>query len=42
LARLRKQLEENHVPYHVDMVDLSRTDPEFRRRVLTKGILWSD
>jgi predicted nucleotidyltransferase len=42
LARLREQLEESHVPYHVDVVDLSRTDPEFRRRVLTEGILWSD
>ena len=42
LARLREQLEESHVPYHVDVVDLSRTDPEFRRRVLAEGILWRD
>lgn len=42
LARLREQLEESHVPYHVDVVDLSHTDPEFRRRVLAEGILWSD
>ena len=42
LARLREQLEESSVPYHVDVVDLSRTDPEFRRRVLAEGVLWND
>ena len=42
LARLRERLEESHVPYHVDVVDLTRTSPEFRQRVLTEGVLWSD
>jgi predicted nucleotidyltransferase len=42
LARLREQLEESSVPYHVDVVDLSRTDPAFRRRVLAEGVLWND
>jgi len=42
LARLRERLEESHVPYHVDVVDLTRTSPEFRRRVLAEGVLWSD
>ena len=42
LARLRERLEESHVPYHVDVVDLTRTAPEFRRRVLAEGMLWSD
>ncbi len=42
LARLREQLEESSIPYHVDVVDLSRADLEFRRRVLSEGILWSD
>lgn len=42
LARLRERLEESHVPYRVDVVDLSRTSPDFRRRVLTEGVLWSD
>lgn len=41
LARLRERLEESHVPYRVDVVDLSRTSPDFRRRVLTEGVLWS-
>jgi uncharacterized protein len=42
LARLRERLEESHVPYHVDVVDLTRAAPEFRRRVLAEGMLWSD
>lgn len=42
LARLRERLEESHVPYRVDVVDLSRTSPDFRHRVLTEGVLWSD
>ena len=42
LAQLRERLEESHVPYRVDVVDLTRTSPEFRQRVLTEGVLWSD
>jgi len=42
LARLRERLEESHVPYRVDVVDLTRTTPEFRRRVLAEGVLWND
>src|ERR1043166_2648493 len=38
LASLREQLEESSVPYHVDIVDLTRTDPDFRRRVLAEGV----
>lgn len=41
LARLRERLEESHVPYRVDVVDLTRTSPEFRQRVLTEGVLWN-
>jgi hypothetical protein len=41
-ARLRECLEESHVPYRVDVVDLRKTDPEFRHRVLTEGISWND
>ena len=41
LARLRERLEESYVPYHVDVVDLTRTAPEFRHRVLAEGMLWS-
>ena len=41
LARLRERLEESHVPYRVDVVDLRRATPVFRRRVLEEGIQWS-
>ena len=42
LARLRERLEDSHVPYHVDVIDLTRAAPEFRHRVLAEGVLWSD
>lgn len=42
LAQLRERLEESHVPYRVDVIDLSRTSPEFRQRVFTEGVLWND
>ena len=42
LARLRERLEESHVPYQVDVVDLRKADGAFRRRVLAEGIPWSD
>lgn len=41
LARLRERLEESHIPYRVDVVDLRRVTPVFRRRVLAEGIQWS-
>lgn len=42
LARLRERLEDSHVPYRVDVVDLRGTDPAFRRRILEEGVPWSD
>ena len=42
LAQLRECLEESHVPYRVDVVDLTRTSSEFRQRVIAEGVLWSD
>ncbi|MBM4259518.1 MAG: nucleotidyltransferase domain-containing protein [Deltaproteobacteria bacterium] len=42
LAQLRERLEESHVPYRVDVVDLTHTSPEFRQRVIAEGVLWSD
>lgn len=41
LARLRERLEESHVPYRIEVVDLREADPIFRRRVLEEGIPWS-
>ncbi len=42
LAHLRERLEESHVPYRVDVVDLQKADPAFRQRVLEEGISWND
>ncbi|MGH8009329.1 MAG: type VII toxin-antitoxin system MntA family adenylyltransferase antitoxin [Candidatus Binatia bacterium] len=42
LARLRERLEESHIPYRVDVVDLQKADAAFRQRVLAEGIVWSD
>lgn len=40
VSRLHEALEESHVPYPVEVVDLSQTDAAFRQRVLKEGILW--
>jgi hypothetical protein len=40
LARLREQIEESHVPYRVDVVDLSEADASFRERVKRTGKVW--
>jgi len=42
LSAVREALEESAVPYTVDLVDLSQTDPAFRARVLEEGVLWAD
>jgi hypothetical protein len=39
LSRIREALEESHVPYRVDVVDLSSVDPAFRKRILETGVL---
>jgi predicted nucleotidyltransferase len=41
LSVLRGALEESHVPYRVDLVDLSMTDPAFRDRIMQEGIVWN-
>lgn len=41
LGRIREALEESHVPYRVDVVDLSLVDTAFRRRILETGVVWA-
>lgn len=41
LARLRERLEESHIPYRVEVVDLRAADLAFRERVHQEGIAWS-
>ncbi len=40
LSTIREAIEESHVPYRVDLVDLSTADPEFRKRVIEEGVIW--
>ncbi|WP_363331010.1 nucleotidyltransferase domain-containing protein [Desulfonatronospira sp.] len=40
LSRLREKLEESHIPYAVEVVDLSLANEEFARKVRDEGILW--
>jgi len=42
LAQVRERLEESHVPYRVEVVDLAEVDPALRRRILAEGVPWSD
>ena len=41
LATIRERLEESTVPFAVDVVDLSRVDEAFLRRVVEEGMRWS-
>jgi len=40
LSRLREKLEESHVPYVVEVIDLSQASEEFARKIRDEGILW--
>ena len=42
LSEIREELEESHIPYPVDLVDLSRSNPEFLQHVRQEGVIWSD
>ena len=42
LSAIQEALEESRVPYPVDLVDLSRSAPAFRRRVIEEGTVWTD
>jgi len=41
LPHLRDALEESHVPYAVDVVDLTAVEGPFRDRAMREGIRWS-
>jgi len=41
LSQLRERFEESTIPYRVEVVDLQRTDPAFRQRVIREGIRWN-
>ena len=41
LAHLRDEFEESHIPYRIEVVDLSKADLYFRERVFKEGIRWN-
>lgn len=41
-SEIREALEESCVIYRVDLVDLSESSEEFRSRILSEGVLWSE
>lgn len=41
IMTIRDRLEESTVPYHVDVVDLSKVNRTFREEVLKEGIEWN-
>ena len=41
LSQLRERFEESAIPYRVEVVDLRRTDPAFRQRVIQEGVRWN-
>ena len=41
LSSIREALEESHIPFTVDLLDLSDADPAFRTKVLSEGIPWT-
>lgn len=42
LSEIREELEESNIPYPVDLVDLSRSSPEFVQHVRQEGVIWND
>ncbi len=42
LSMVREELEESHVPYQVELIDLSRVSKDFAEKVRQEGILWID
>jgi hypothetical protein len=41
LSNIREALEESHIPYRVDLLDLTEADEGFRAAVLREGIPWT-
>ena len=41
-ARLQDDIEESSIPYHVDVVDLSRVNPNWLGGIRREGINWRE
>lgn len=42
LIELKEKIEESHIPYQVDLVDLSTVDEKFKQTILSEAIAWTD
>ena len=42
MAVLRERFEESHIPYKVEVADLSSSKPAFRAQVMKGAIVWKD
>lgn len=42
LSEIREHLEESDIVRNVDVLDLTKTDDAFRRRVEKEGVLWRE
>ena len=42
ISQLKEIIEQSTIPYFVDIIDLSKTDEDFRNKVFSEGILWKD
>ncbi len=42
LSHIREELEESHIPFAVELIDLSQVNEEFARKVRNEGKLWLD
>ncbi|MBM7600621.1 putative nucleotidyltransferase [Virgibacillus halotolerans] len=42
MVELRENIEESMLPYHVDIVDLSKASPNLVENVMREGIMWKD
>lgn len=42
MSRLRDLIEESHVPYLVDVTDLSQATDNDKEKIIKKAVLWKD
>jgi len=41
-VELHENINDSTIPFHVDLVDLSTTNPVFIEKVMKEGIIWKD
>jgi len=41
IVKIKTEIAESFVPYHVDIVDFAKTDEDFRKKALSNSIVWN-